>query len=47
LKSTVSAAPWSIALNTKPYRGKSLILTAKGFDTLGNMSPVSITLIVK
>jgi hypothetical protein len=47
LKSTLFAAPWSFALNTRPYRGRTLTLTAKGHDTIGNMSSTSITLLVK
>ncbi|HVE38287.1 MAG TPA: Ig-like domain-containing protein [Planctomycetota bacterium] len=47
LKTTLYGAPWSFTLNTKHYREKTMTLTAKGFDTLGNHSSTSITLIVR
>jgi hypothetical protein len=43
LQSTDYSAPWSFVLGTRRFRGEALTLTAKAYDTLGNMSSASIT----
>ncbi|MBI2933694.1 MAG: S8 family serine peptidase [Planctomycetes bacterium] len=46
LKATDTAASWSWTWNTRSYRGQTVTLSARGIDSLGNATTVSIVVTV-
>ncbi|MBI2933691.1 MAG: S8 family serine peptidase [Planctomycetes bacterium] len=46
LKATDMSASWSWSWNTRPYRGQTVTLSARGIDSLGNATTVSILVTV-